>query len=272
MTSADSERSSDPSGIAVSSSASGVAFPAKAVSSVNETTFNLSSTDGSVERGRPQGSPDNRGEGPQKKARSATPGEAGSRGVSASGRKVSKPPKPRGASGSRSISKDALAAHNRRMNSPAAGGGGEDEDRVPELPFASANGPYSRPMARTVADDAASVAGTVFYPMTTDTPPAGGDGDGPPDDDDDDGFGHGPGGCGPPDGSSGGPLGGPDEDIINFDDVLIQQNIQQNNTWVKQEQNNQWIINPDGSQLLETHEMLAQQRSGQAASAAARDS
>ena len=223
MTSADSERSSDPSGIAVSSSVSGVAFPAKAVSSVHESTFNLSSTDGSVERGRPQGSPDYRVEAPQKKARSATPGEVGSRGVS-SGRKVSKPPTQRSASGTRSISKGVLAAHNRRMNSPAAGGGGVSEDRVPELPFASANGPSLRPVVRTVADDASSVAGAVFYPMTTDTPPAGGDDDRPSDDDGDDGFG--PGGGGPPGGSPGGPLGGPDDDIMSFDDVLL---IQQNN-------------------------------------------
>ena len=62
---------------------------------------------------------------------------------------------------------------------------------MPELPFASANGPSLRPVVRTVADDASSVAGTVFYPMTTDTPPAGGDGDRPSDDDGDDGFGPG---------------------------------------------------------------------------------
>ena len=261
MTSAGSEHSSDPSGINGASSASGVAFPVKAVSSSqNDSTFNLSSTDNSVERGRLQRSPESRVGGPQKKARSSTPGNGlGSRGGSVrSDRKVSKPPTPR----SRQISKDALAAHNRRMNSssPAVGGGDEiDEEFVPELPFFMTNGPTSRAAASVVADDAASVARTVYYPIGT--PPGGG----PPDGGDGDSNGDGDGFGGPP---SPGPSGDPEDELMDLDAVLLQQN-QQNNTFIKQEQNNQWVINPDGSRLLETQEHLAQQRAGQAASAAA---
>ena len=56
----------------------------------------------------------------KKTIRSSTPmsrgSESGNEGKVKKG--ISKPPTPR----SRSISQDALAAHNRRMNSPASGG------------------------------------------------------------------------------------------------------------------------------------------------------
>ena len=296
-----SSASSDPS--APLSSVSGVAFVAGAATSASEkdTTFAISSTDGS-ERGRSFGVPVRQvspgyGKLPKKTGRSATPASRGSDYGLEQVRKVSgKPPTP---VRSRSISQEALAAHNRRLSSPANGGAGSRSKSNQTTSWVDVGTPVLPTMPDSgtgvVHDDAKSTAPTQFYPMNdgrTDdelesTPSGdGGSGGGPPKRQRSDDVMEADPPSGPPSGPPGGPHGPPGGpggdpyDLIDFDEAygqfnqfnqfnqLNQQN-QQNNTYVQLDQHNTVNVNPDADKLLQAHDQAMREREANAATTAA---
>ena len=302
-----SSASSDPS--APLSSLSGVAFVAGAATSTSEkdTTFAISSTDGS-ERGRSYCVPVRQfspgyGKAPKKAGRSATPNSRGSdHGLDQVKRVAGKPPTP---VRSRSISLEALATHNQRHSSPANGGAGSRGKSSQTTSWIDVGTPVLPTMpdsTSVVHDDARSTAPTQFYPMNdgrTDdelesTHSAdGGRGGGPPkrqrSDDVMEADPPSDPPSGPPGGFPGGPPGGPPgppdgpggdpEDLIDFDEAFgqfnqfnqfnqLNQQIQQN-AYVQWDQHNTVNVNPDADKLLLAHDQAVREREASAAATAA---